>query len=220
MARMARLVVPNYPHHVTQRGNRRQRTFFSDADYRTYIRYMSAACIEFGVDVWAYCLMPNHIHLIVVPDNKDGLSNLFRDVHRRYTCHINKREGWTGHLWQGRFHSSVMDEQHLIAAVRYVELNPVRAGLCISPTEWRWSSAIAHVRRHDNSLVKVAPLLKRIPDWQEFLAEDKAHNLEDAIRKCSRTGRPLGSDKFIDRLEAETRRRLRPGKPGRQPHIS
>lgn len=130
MARMARLVVPGYPHHVTQRGNRRQKTFFSIDDYASYIKLLAAAKSKAGVEVWAYCLMPNHVHLVVVPKTESSLAALFSDAHRRYTRRINAREGWKGHLWQERFHSSVMDENYLLSTVRYVELNPVRARLC------------------------------------------------------------------------------------------
>src|SRR5210317_374899 len=130
MARMPRLVIPHYPHHVTQRGVRRQKTFFSDADYKTYLDLLATAKDGVGADIWAYCLMPNHVHHVIVPGKEDSLAALFSDAHRRYTRRINFREGWRGHLWQERFHSFVMDERHLNATVRYVELNPVAAGLC------------------------------------------------------------------------------------------
>ena len=133
MARMPRLVVPGFPHHITQRGNRRMKTFFCDDDYVAYLDLLSAAQADSGVSVWAYYLMPNHVHLVVVPQAKDSLASLFRTVHRHYTRRINFREHWRGHLWQERFHSFVMDERHLMAAVRYIELNPVRARLCSRP---------------------------------------------------------------------------------------
>ena len=124
MPRMARVVVPGYPHHATQRGNRRQNVFFSDRDYTTYLSIMLQAITRARVTVWAYCLMPNHCHWIVVPQDSDGLRQFFAEGHRRYTTAINRRNGWRGHLWQERFHSFVMDEPHLLAAVRYVETNP------------------------------------------------------------------------------------------------
>ena len=128
MARLARLVMPGLPHHVTQRGNRRERTFFEEGDYDVYKGLLRAAVKKAGAQVWAYCLMPNHVHIIIVPGDIDGLRRTFADAHRRYTGFINARLRVTGHLWQGRFGSVVMDEAHLASAVRYVSLNPVRRG--------------------------------------------------------------------------------------------
>src|SRR3990172_7401077 len=133
MARLARVVVPGYPHHVTQRGNRRQATFFDDDDYQAYRDLMAEWCRRCGVRVWAYCLMPNHVHLIAVPGSPEALRQAVGEAHRRYTRLVNFREGWRGHLWQGRFASFVMDEGHLLAAARYVERSPVRAGLVTEP---------------------------------------------------------------------------------------
>ena len=141
MARLARLVVPGLPHHVTQRGNRRQQTFFNDGDYAAYVELMSEWCREEGVQIWAYCLMPNHVHLIAVPKTENGLRRAVGEAHRRYTRRINFREKWRGYLWQGRFASFIMDEAYLLAAARYVELNPVRAELVPNAEEWPWSSA-------------------------------------------------------------------------------
>ena len=113
MARLARVVVPGMPHHVTQRGNRRQPTFFREDDYAAYLELMGQWCRERGVEIWAYCLMPNHVHLIAVPQSEDGLRLAIGEAHRRYTRRVNFREGWRGHLWQGRFASFVMDEPYL-----------------------------------------------------------------------------------------------------------
>ena len=122
------------PHHVTQRGNRRQQTFFGEEDYQHYLELMAQFCRAEQVAIWAYCLMPNHVHLIVVPQSAESLRRAIGEAHRRYTRWINFREGWRGHLWQGRFASFVMDEDHLLTAARYVELNPVRAGLVQAPS--------------------------------------------------------------------------------------
>lgn len=217
MPRMARVVIPEYPHHVTQRGNRRQRVFFSDADYSKYLSIMRAAIHRSGVSIWAYCLMPNHCHWIVVPKHPDGLRQLFADGHRRYTTIINRREDWRGHLWQERFHSFVMDEAYLIAALRYVELNPVRAGLCESAAAWRWSSARAHLSGIPDGLVSLEPMFERIKDWAAYLnIDDNSADLE-RLRAHSKTGRPLGSNSFIEALEQSTGRQLRKEKPGRKP---
>ena len=133
MARLARLVIPGMPHHITQRGNRRQQTFFNDGDYAAYLGLMAEWCRKEGVAIWSYCLMPNHTHLVAVPSSEDGLRRAIGEAHRRYSRRINFREKWRGYLWQGRFASFVMDEPYLLAAARYVELNPVRAKLVTSP---------------------------------------------------------------------------------------
>lgn len=214
MARMPRLVVPHYPHHVVQRGARRQKTFFSDADYATYLELLATSRDEAGADIWAYCLMPNHVHHVIVPSRKDSLARLFSDAHRRYTRHVNSREDWRGHLWQERFHSFVMDERYLMATVRYVELNPVRAGLCRKPWDWPWSSARAHLAGEDDVLVAVEPMLSRVDDWSSYLDVPSNPEIVEAIRKHTRTGRPKGSCRFLDYLESVTGQPVRRKKPG------
>ncbi len=214
MARIARVVAPGLPHHVTQRGNRRQPTFFGDQDYVEYRRLMTASCERCGTQIWAYCLMPNHVHLVMVPSTEDGLRCALGEAHRRYTRMINFREGWRGHLWQERFHSFVMDEPHLLAAARYVELNPVRAGLCQTAEQWPWSSARAHLRAEDDDLVRVRPLLDLVPDWASYLATHETDGIMDQLHRHARTGRPLGSEDFIKRIEVRLGRVLRPQKPG------
>jgi putative transposase len=155
MARLARVVAPGFPHHITQRGNRRQQMFFCDEDYQAYLDLMGEWCGAHGVQIWAYCLMPNHVHLIAVPRSADGLRRALGEVHRRYTRMVNFREGWRGHLWQGRFASYVLEERYLLTAARYVELNPVRAVLVEAPTKYPWSSAAAHARGRDDGVVKI-----------------------------------------------------------------
>jgi putative transposase len=192
MTRLPRVVVPGLPHHVTQRGNRRQRIFFHDEDYVVYRRLLATYCRSSRTRVLAYCLMPNHVHLILVPADEYGLRDALAEAHRRYTRMVNFREGWRGHLWQERFHSCVMDGRHLVAAARYVELNPVRARLCANPGGWTWSSAPAHLARQDDELVSVAPLLDIIPNWAEFLGEPDADGIGGHIHAHASTGRPLG----------------------------
>jgi putative transposase len=157
MGRMARVVVPDVPHHITQRGNRRQLTFFSGNDYQQYINIMSQSCTQHNVEIWAYCLMPNHVHLIAVPSQSDSLRLAIGEAHRQYTRMINFSHGWRGHLWQERFFSFPMDESHLLAAARYIELNPVRAGLVTRPGDYKWSSARAHIGGEDDNLIKAEP---------------------------------------------------------------
>jgi len=215
MARLARLVVPGLPHHITQRGNRRQKTFFRDEDYAAYLELMAEWCGEHGVAIWAYCLMPNHVHLIAVPQAEDGLARAIGEAHRRYTRRINFRESWRGYLWQGRFASFVMDEPYLLAAARYIELNPVRAKLVADAAKWPWSSAKAHLKGRDDCLVQVEPLLAMVNDWRGFLNSAICEEELLDLRNHERTGRPLGSSAFLDRLEAIVGRILRPQKGGR-----
>jgi putative transposase len=215
MARLARVVVPGVPHHVTQRGNRSQETFFSEADYATYRALLAEACAAAGTAVWGYCLMPNHVHLILVPADEDGLRGALAEAHRRYTRVVNRREGWTGHLWQERFHSYPMDEAHLAACARYVERNPVQASLVRRARDWRWSSARAHLEGCDDDLVRAAPLLERYPDWRALLRERLDDEAAATIERHARTGRPLGPAAFVASLERRTGRRLAPGRPGR-----
>ncbi len=161
--------------------------------------------------------MPNHVHLILVPGDELGLRDALGEAHRRYTRMINFREGWRGHLWQERFHSFVMDERHLIAAARYVELNPVRARLCARPEDWPWSSARAHLAGADDELVSVRPLLELVSDWARFIGEPDAPDIADVLHAHTSTGRPLGPDSFVEALEQRLGRHLKRQKPGPKP---
>lgn len=217
MARLARVVAAGVPHHITQRGNRRQPTFFGDDDYAAYRDLLAEGCRTAGVEVWGYCLMPNHVHLILTPQDPDGLRAALSEAHRRYSRRVNLREGWRGYLWQGRFASVPLDETHLLACARYVELNPVRAGLAARPQDWPWSSARAHLSGRDDGLARARPLLDRAPDWAEFLAAGLSEAEHRAIRSGERTGRPLGSETFVTDLERRLGRTLVKQKPGRKP---
>jgi putative transposase len=202
------------PHHVTQRGNRRQQVFFSDADYAAYVELLAEWSCEYGVEIWSYCLMPNHIHLIAVPSSEDGLRRAIGQTHQRYTRRINFREKWRGYLWQGRFASFVMDEPHLLAAARYIELNPIRARLAALAGDWPWSSARAHLFGRDDRLVKVAPLLAMVADWNGLLNGAVPEEELGELRRHVRTGRPLGDETFVGWLEEVVGRILKPQKRG------
>ncbi len=217
MPRLARVVIAGIPHHVTQRGNRRQRTFFRDEDYLAHRELMGEWCRARGVEVWAYSLMPNHVHLIAVPTDSAALRLAIGEAHRRYTRRINFREQWRGHLWQGRFGSFPMSEQHLANCVRYVELNPVRAGLVRRPEEWPFSSAFAHLAGRDDALVRVSPLLERVDDWSRFLGQGEGQDMGALLRQHESTGRPMGDEGFVTDMERRAGRRLRAGLPGRRP---
>jgi putative transposase len=215
MPRAARVVVPGVPHHVTQRGNRRQPTFFCEDDYRFYFEQLSRWCRHYGVEVWAWAFMANHSHLIAVPPSEEALSRAIGLAHQFYTEHVNRREGWSGHLWQGRFFSAPMDEAYLRHAVRYVEMNPVEAGIVADPFEYRWSSARAHLAGVDDGLVRVRPMLDRISDWKVYLAEKPAKSMDDAFRRQEEMGYPMGDDAFVTDLERKFGKSLRPGRAGR-----
>ncbi|TWJ13268.1 putative transposase [Geobacter argillaceus] len=189
-------------------------TFFSDEDYQAYISLMAEWCRKCGVEVWAYCLMPNHVHLIAVPESDDALRRGIGEAHRRYSRMINFREKWKGHLWQGRFASFPMDETYLLEAARYVEMNPVAARLVSDAASWQWSSARAHLAGIDDELVKVGPLLELAGDWKLFLAGVTTEEELSELRRHERTGRPLGAESFIERLESALDRALKPAKPG------
>jgi putative transposase len=215
MARCARLVFPGFPHHVTQRGNRRQRTFFEEGDYVFYRHLLAEGCARAGTKVWAWCLMPNHVHLILVPSREDGLRTALGEVHRRYTRRINERQAWKGHLWQGRFASFAMDESWLLNCARYVELNPVRARLVDRPEHWRWSSAAGHFGSATDPACDVGALLDRVPDWRSWLDSGIDDRALATIRDRERTGHALGDEAFLDRLGALAGRDIRARPRGR-----
>jgi putative transposase len=217
MARLPRLVIPGLPHHVTQRGNGRAQTFFGDGDYALYRDLLAASCRAAAVEIWAWVLMPNHVHLILCPSDADGLRRALAPVHRRYAGHIHARHRRTGHFWQGRFGAVAMDEAHLGAAVRYVALNPVRARLVADARDWRWSSVHAHLAALADGVTTIAPVLERYPDFAALIAAAPDEAEFARLRRAESIGRPLGDERFIARLEALTRRRLKPAKRGPKP---
>ncbi len=225
MSRAARIVVPGAAHHVTQRGARRQQTFFTDTDYARYVDLIAEGRLKANVSVVAWCLMPNHVHLILVPQTTDGLVRALSSAHQRYTWVINRRNGWTGYLWQRRFHSTPMDDAHLILAIRYVELNPVRARLVERPEEWRWSSVRGRVSGTGDALIEGArpELLANVADWKGFLAEGLDEANARRIRSIETKETVLGGPAFVRHVETmagrslETRPRGRPRKWGHPP---
>lgn len=217
MSRIARIVAPGYPHHITQRGNRRQKTFFNDGDYKLYLRLMKEWCKKCGVEVWSYCLMQNHVHLVAVPQDDAALSRAIGLAHWHYTRLINAREDWKGYLWQGRYASYIMDEAHLCTAVRYIEYNPVRAGLVAHPCDYPWSSVHARLSGQADVLAnpvhlnEIIALQGPLADWDLKIEEI------DMIKKHSSTGRPLGGEEFVAALEGRLGRRLAKQHPGPKP---
>jgi len=244
MSRVARIVVPGYPHHVTQRGNRRADVFETDDDRHPYLRFLKKYGERHGLGIWAYCLMTNHIHLIAVPEREEALAHALRDAHTVYAMRFNTRTQQSGHVWQGRFYSCVLDEANLWAAVRYVERNPVRAGMVDRAEDHPWSSAPAHCRlglspakRSGDGTVpfeardsgapcgnQLDPLLSKefpppgvIEDWAEWLRVEDDPDAVDRIRRQTNTGRPCGGSQFVVALENLLGRILRPAKRGRKP---
>lgn len=216
MPRVARFVAPGAPHHVTQRGNRRQQTFFHDGDYVRYLQLAAEWCAKAEVECWGYCLMPNHVHLILTPKSEDGLRAALGPLHWRYSFEVNKRERWKGYLWQGRFASFPMDENYFVQASRYVGLNPVRAGLVAHAWNWPWSSVRAHLSGRDDALVRAEPLRLRVrADLPRFFETDVTAEAATKLRRAAATGRALGGAEWLKAMEKCAGRSLIPPKRGR-----
>jgi putative transposase len=190
---------------------------FTDADYALYRDLLAENCRAAEVAVWAWCLMPNHVHLILVPSDPDGLRRALARVHRTYAGVIQARRQRSGHFWQGRFGAVAMDEQHLAAALRYVSLNPVRARLVERPQDWRWSSTRAHLRGKHDGVTALKPVRDRFPDFADLLGNEPEADMFARLRAAESIGRPLGDDRFVARLERITGRLLKPGKRGPKP---
>ena len=220
MARIARIAAPNFPYHITQRGNRSQEVFFSKIDYQEYLRLLGKYSNKFKLKILSYCLMPNHVHIIAIPENSNSLAKAIGETHRNYTRMINFRENWRGYLWQGRFNSYLLDEFYLLRAVRYILLNPVKANIVKRPEDYKWSSIKHHLGIEKSSLVKDALLKGMIDDWRGFLQEELHTNDTNMLKLHERTGRPLGSKVFIEELEKLLSVRLKKKKPGPKEKIT
>jgi putative transposase len=217
MPRQSRIVIPNVPHHITQRGNYRQNVFEEDSDYEQYCSWLKEYTEEYDLDILAYCLMSNHVHFIVVPCNEDSLARAFNTIHMRYSQYMNRKHNVGGHLWQGRFFSCFMDDEHVYRAIRYVERNPVRAKIVKQAWEYRWSSARIHTGSDEtDSLIPVdsSYLDMRKSKWKRYLrAED--HQMCDEMRLKTARGLGIGCEKFIKKLERKLKRSLQCLNPGR-----
>lgn len=215
MARLARVVIPGLPHHVTQRGNGRQRVFFSDDDYALYLKLLKTACTAAKVRCLGYVLMPNHVHLILVPKNEEGLSKAMSATHRAYAGLLNARRKKTGHFWQGRFGCVGLDGAHALNALRYVLLNPVRARLVKKPEQWQWSSAAAYLKNREDGFTEIADMSELCGDMKSLLAENPEQKMADMLLHRAETiGRPLGSAAFLEKLERKLNRPLSAKKRG------
>ncbi len=203
MPRKPRIILPGIPHHVTQRGNRRQRVFFNDDGYHSYLDYLTASAKAFDFEVWSYCLMPNHIHLLIVPSTIASLRDGMGHLHQTYALAVNRSQGWTGHLWQGRFFSCPVEPNNAAFVARYIELNPLRGKLCTNPREYPWSSAEIACKFSVNGKSGYSPIYAPGGTWAEYLSYDPLKDDEKSLkrlRKSVATGRPFGSDEYIQSI--------------------
>jgi len=220
MPRQLRTIQPGIIYHVTQRGVDRQRVFFIDGDRRTYLALMRTNLADAGVSVQAWCLMNNHVHWMVRPEREDSLAVLFRRVHGRYAQYLNARRGRSGHLWQNRYFACAVDGGHCRNALRYVELNPVRAGIAVRPADYRWSSARQHLfgpGAADHPCVLDWSIWHELggeTGWRELLGREEALAEVLALRRCTYAGKPYGTREFVSEMEARFGRKWRvPGRP-------
>jgi putative transposase len=219
MPRFARVVVPGIPHHITHRGNRRDPVFFSDEDRSEYLEILLDYTQHYGVEIWGYCLMTNHVHLVGVPEREESLGLAIGRAHMKYARHANRRQQWWGHLWANRFYSTPLDEAHCWNALKYVERNPVRAGLVARAWEYPWSSARAHMLGTPDPLLTACPLDDILPGapWGAWLTDEDDELALKQLRANTYTGWPTGSSEFVARLEAQLGRRLMRQPAGRKP---
>ncbi len=215
MPRQARIVIPDIAHHVTQRGNYQQDIFDREDNYQEYCRWINEYAEEYAVDILGYCLMGNHVHFILIPREEDSLAKLFNTVHMRYSQYFNRQRGVKGHLWQGRFYSCILDDEHLYRAIRYVENNPVRAKITKEAWEYKWSSAADHLGERPNQLINLTKYnTVDEKEWKEYLKETDP-DMDKEIRLKTERGLVIGTDKFIKKLEGALNRSLQCLKQGR-----
>ncbi len=203
MPRIARIVIPNYPYHITQRGNNKRNIFSEDRDKEKYLSYIDGYSENYDLSILSYCLMGNHVHFVAIPGNENSLSKTYGQAHHRYFYYYNKKMNASGHLWQGRFYSCLLDKRHLISAIRYVERNPVRAGLVGKAWEWIWSSARARTGRAD-AQIKLVDISAFIEidrcEWEGYLDTEESEREINAIRRNTMQGRPYGGEEFMDMM--------------------
>ncbi|MBN1622647.1 MAG: transposase [Endomicrobiales bacterium] len=207
MARISRLIAVGLPHHITQRGNNKQKIFIDDSDRKYYISLVNLYCNKYNLPILVFCLMNNHVHFIAVPSDEHSIAKVFSTVHMRYAQYFNKKSYASGHLWQGRFYSCILDYSHLIIAARYIERNPVRASLAKNPWDWEWSSAGEHVG-YSKSKIKLGDLFEyadmSTSTWREYITGTEEEQDITKIRKHTLRDLPIGSDKFLKELDLKT----------------
>lgn len=221
MARQARIVIENTPHHITQRGNRGEFIFFKKEDYQTYIDILTQACKRFHVSLYSYCLLPNQVHLLVEPKESKLMARAIGEAHRRYTNHINNTKNWRGHLFQDRFFSYAIDEQYALRAARYIETLPVTLKLTPRPENYLWSSAKGRIKINKTSdFIKQFHSFHAIHNWEDYLSRPMDTDEMNQIQLHLQTGRPRGSALFLDSIERKIGRPVRPQKRGRKPKVT
>lgn len=225
MPRTSRIVLACYPHHIIQRGHNRQAVFVTDGDYLYYLENLREWKEVYGCKIYAYCLMMNHVHLIMDPGKEArNLASLMKRVAGRYTRHVNRHERRTGSLWEGRFKSSpISTDEYLLACCRYVELNPVRAGIVADPADYRWSSYGAKTGSRKEEWLDDDPCYLLLADSEGMRAEKYASWVKETIaaeeleliRKSIQRGQLTGSHRFVDEIEKKIERRVEFRGPGR-----
>lgn len=217
MARQARITLDNSPHHITQRGNRGDPVFFEKGDFQAYLDTLKEQCERFNVKLLSYCLLPNQIHILAIPQNGETLARAIGETHRRYTNMINKRNGWRGHLFQDRFFSYVCDEPYSLRAMRFIENMPVMSGIAPKPESYLWSSARDRIKTSTDNFITQPKNFHAVQDWSAFLERPMEPSELQAIQTHLQTGRPRGHDTFLDMIEQKIGRPVRPQKRGRKP---
>jgi len=224
MARLPRLTLPGYPHHVIQRGNNRQAIFVDPQDYETMQALLVDSAQKFRVAVHAYALMGNHFHLLVTPADSEALPRMMQAVGRSYVRYFNQRHGRSGTLWEGRYRSTlIQSERYLLACMVYIDLNPVRAGLVARPTEWPWSSHAHYLGLRNDRLVTPHALywalgntpFAREAAYGELLQAGVSADRQSQLTDATLRGWALGEPTFIDDLQKKLERRVSRARPGR-----
>lgn len=216
MARQARIVIENTAHHITQRGNRGENVFFEKSDYQTYLDILTEQCERFKVSLFGYCLLPNQVHFIAEPKESELMARAIGETHRRYSCLINERNDWRGHLFQDRFFSYPCDEQNALRAARFIETLPVTMGIAPKPENYLWSSAKSRIKVVENHFLKPFRSFHAVQNWADYLARPMDPDEMNKIQLHLQTGRPRGSDLFLDNIEEKIGRTVRPQKRGRK----
>jgi len=223
MARLARVIALDVAHHVTQRGNARGYILNFDADREVYLGLLRENLERHQADLIGYCLMSNHVHLVMVPRQANALAKALKHVHGRYAAYWNATHCSSGHVWQGRYYSCPLDQPHLWQALRYTELNPVRAGLVAAAESWAWSSAAVHcATANEEGWLTMQPWAQQwnACSWRDYLKAGAPESEAQSVRQCTHTGRPLGSEEFVSEMERKTGRLLAPGKGGRPAQVT
>jgi putative transposase len=218
MARLARVIAVEVAHHVTQRGNAKQFILNDDADREVYLSLLRENLEPHSASLIGFCLMSNHVHLVMIPGQADALAKTLKHTHGRYAAYWNAKHHSSGHVWQGRYYSCPLDRPHLWKALRYAELNPVRAGLAAEAEMWKWSSAAVHCgAAKANEWMEMDTWAGHwnASSWREYLRAGASESEIRSVRQCTHTGRPLGAEEFVKELEERTRRALFPRKGGR-----